>query len=436
MKVTGIIAEYNPFHNGHQYHLERAKALTGADAVVVIMSGPVTQRGEAALCDKWSRAEMAVRSGADLVLELPFAFACNSAEEFARGGVSILNGLGCVADLVFGCESDPEIIIAMAKASAEQEERFSELIRSGLDDGLSYPVARGRAMLSFCDPEAIASLDRPNDILAAEYVRQIVLQRSQIVPHGVMRRGSYHDTEIRDEETKFSSATAVRQAVMENRWDDVGHAVPDSTRTMLKVLEERNELTGLQKSGMDLMILSHLLHLGPEGIRNMHGCAEGLEYRLWNVLSQVTSVDELLKETASGRYPTARLRRLLVHSLVGLTKDRFEQIRMGADQGELYARVLACSETGAKLLKKIKKTEGTIPVYTNLNRELSDDEKKILKGERICEDGVLVSPAVISLALDVRAGNFLQMGCGKRLYDGSDFVKCPYIAHKNEKNHK
>ena len=168
----------------------------------------------------------------------------------------------------------------------------------------------------------------------------------------------------------------------------------------------------------------------------MHGCAEGLEYRLWNVLSQVTSVDELLKETASGRYPTARLRRLLVHSLVGLTKDRFEQIRMGADQGELYARVLACSETGAKLLKKIKKTEGTIPVYTNLNRELSDDEKKILKGERICEEGVQVSPAVISLALDVRAGNFLQMGCGKRLYDVSDFVKCPYIAHKNEKNHK
>ncbi|MBR7149355.1 MAG: nucleotidyltransferase family protein, partial [Firmicutes bacterium] len=202
MKIAGIIAEYNPFHNGHSYHLEETKRITGADAVVAVISGSVTQRGEVALWDKWNRARMAVDNGVDLVLELPFAFAVNSAEEFARGGVSVLNSLGFVTDLVFGCEGDPDTVISMARRSAEREAEFQTAIRAGLEEGLSYPAARGKAMMQFLNEGESSeswegeSLDRPNDILAVEYVRQLVLQGSNMIPHGVKRLGSYHDDQV------------------------------------------------------------------------------------------------------------------------------------------------------------------------------------------------------------------------------------------------
>ncbi|MBQ5797775.1 MAG: nucleotidyltransferase family protein, partial [Firmicutes bacterium] len=311
MKIAGIIAEYNPFHNGHKYHLDQVRKITGADAVVAVISGPVMQRGEPALWDKWSRARMAVDNGVDLVLELPYAFAVNSAEEFARGGVSILNSLGCVTDLVFGCESDPEAVISMARRSAECEAEFQEFIRNGLEEGLSYPQARGKAMMRFLGEEAgdadqQGSLDLPNDILAVEYVRQLVLQGADMVPHGVTRLGSYHDDAV---QKTFSSATAVRKAIREERWEDVERAVPEET---LNVLHERQYEKGIDSGRLDSMILSCLLMLGPEGIRKIYGCSEGLEYRIWNALSKASSVEELLELTASGRYPTARIRRLLM----------------------------------------------------------------------------------------------------------------------------
>ena len=438
MRIVGIIAEYNPFHKGHQYHMEQAKKIVGAEAAVVVMSGPVTQRGEAAICDKWSRAEMAVKCGADLVIELPYAFACNSAEEFARGGVSILNSLGCITDLVFGCESEPESIISMAIASVQYEAEFNDSIRTGLSEGLSYPKARSQAMMKFHPQGATASLDRPNDILAAEYVRQLLLQDSGIYPQGLIRRGTYHDPEVLESENTFSSATAVRKALIQGHWSDVKLAVPEESLELLLKLHDLEELAihSGTPSSMDTMILSRIWSLGPEGLRSIHGCSEGLEYRIWNALPKVTTVDELLEEASSGRYPSARLRRLLMHALVGLTKERYEGIKTAANKGELYVRVLGCNETGAKILKQIKKTKEDIPVYTNLNRELSDDVKKVVKGEVTRNAERCFSAAEISLMLDVRAADGCRMGSGKRLYDGSDFVKGPYIAHKSEKNHK
>lgn len=418
MKIAGIIAEYNPFHNGHKYHLDQVKKITGADAVVAVISGPVMQRGEPALWDKWSRARMAVDNGVDLVLELPYAFAVNSAEEFARGGVSILNSLGCVTDLVFGCESDPEAVISMARRSAECEAEFQEFIRNGLEEGLSYPQARGKAMMRFLGEEAgdadqQGSLDLPNDILAVEYVRQLVLQGSDMVPHGITRLGSYHDDAV---QKTFSSATAVRKAIREERWEDVERAVPEET---LNVLHERQYEKGIDSGRLDSMILSCLLMLGPEGIRKIYGCSEGLEYRIWNALSKASSVEELLELTASGRYPTARIRRLLMHCLVGLTGEVFEELKKCANEGTLFVRVLGCNETGAKLLKQIKKSDQAPVVITNLNKERLEFEA-----------------GIHCLKLDLRAAEIAALGRGERLYDNSDFVKRPYIAHKTEKNHK
>jgi len=451
MKIAGIIAEYNPFHNGHKYHLDQVKRLTGADAVVAVISGSVTQRGEIALCDKWSRAQMAVDNGIDLVLELPFAFAVNSAEEFARGGVSVLQSLGCVTDLVFGCESDPETVISMARRSAEKEEEFQRLIRSGLEQGLSYPQARGNAMVQFLgdsiDETALqgAAMDQPNDILAVEYVRQLVLQGSSITPHGIKRLGKYHDTQLRREDGEdssiYSSATAVRKAVRAGRMKEAARAVPEPTLDVLRNSGFDFECTertmgNMEAIRMDSMLLSHLLYLGPERLREIQGCSAGLEYRIWKALPNADSLEELLKLVSSGRYPTARIRRVLMHSLVGLTKEKFNRLKKSAMDGGLCTRVLGFNETGAKLLKQIKKSELPPILYTNLNKELNEEEKSIVRGEKRIADLNGTDVNVISLALDLRAAEIAAMSRGERLYGNSDFVKNPYIAHKSEKNHK
>ena len=184
------------------------------------------------------------------------------------------------------------------------------------------------------------------------------------------------------------------------------------------------------------MLLSHLLYLGPERLREIQGCSEGLEYRIWNALSNAESLEELLKLVSSGRYPTARIRRVLMHSLVGLTKEKFDRLKKSAMNGGLCTRVLGFNETGAKLLKQIKKSELPPILYTNLNKELNDEEKSIVRGEKRIADLNGTDANVISLALDLRAAEIAAMSRGERLYGNSDFVKNPYIAHKSEKNHK
>lgn len=431
MKAVGIIAEYNPFHNGHKYHLKQAKAITGAEASVAVISGAVTQRGEAALWDKWTRAQMAVENGVDLVLEMPYAFACNSAEEFARGGVSLLNGLGFVTDLVFGCESDPQMVIAAARLSAQYEAEFSAALQEGLQAGLSYPAARSQALMRFCPGEGDKpSWDKPNDILAVEYVRQLVLQGSDIAPQGVRRRGSYHDQEISEEKRgqAFSSASAVRLAWREKRLDQVEKAVPPETMAVLR------ELSAKEKRSLDGLLLYRLLQLEPGGLREIYGCGEGLEYRLWNALPKAGSEEELLRLSASGRYPTARLRRLCMHALTGMSRSDFAILKKAAMEGRLYIRVLACNQKGAELLRGIK-YKIKMPVYTNLNRQLSLEEKRLVRGETSIS-GEFPDPMTLSLKLDIRAADIMRIGEGAALYDGSDFVKTPYISHKNEKTVK
>lgn len=431
MKTVGIIAEYNPFHRGHQYHLKEAMEAANAQACVALLSGPVTQRGEAALWDKWMRAEMAVKNGVDLVLELPFAFACNSAEEFARGGISILTGLGCVTDLAFGCESDPHLVISAAKRSARDNEGFCVSLRRGLEEGLSYPAARGRAMGEFClEGHENASWDKPNDILGVEYVRQLILQKSCLVPHGIKRRGKYHDEEIYEsgQSEKFSSATAIRRAFQKGSWGQIEKSVPIETLSILK------EKTPKEANGLDSMLLYRLIQLGPKGLRNVYGCGEGLEYRLWKALPRAKSEEELLRLASCRRYSDARLRRLLFSALAGLEKGEYSLLKEAAMEGRLYARVLGFNQRGAQLLHESKK-KGKIPIYTNLNRQLSQKEKRWLRGEDTLSEEE-ISPALRSLRLDVKAADILRLSRGEDLYGGSDFVRSPYIGHKNKKNIK
>ena len=222
MIVCGIICEYNPFHRGHAYHIARARALSGADYIICAMSGPVVQRGVFARHDKRLRARMALRSGADLVLELPARFACAPAPEFARGGVSLLAGLGVVTHLSFGCEPSALPVLRNAAALlANETPAFAAALREGLGRGLPYPKARALAVEQSSNIPGLSDLlAQPNAALALEYLAALP---ESIVPVPVAREGAgYHDAAL----APLASATAVRAALSEGRLDDALAAVP------------------------------------------------------------------------------------------------------------------------------------------------------------------------------------------------------------------
>ncbi|MBR4164635.1 MAG: nucleotidyltransferase family protein, partial [Lachnospiraceae bacterium] len=208
MRIVGVICEYNPLHTGHRYHLEQAR--TGADAVIAVMSGDFVQRGEPAVCDKYARAEMALRAGADAVIELPPVYSTGSAEVFARGGIQLLNACGCIDELCFGAECGQLESLRRA-AALSADEAFGSRLREALRRGQSFAAACAEAAESL-DPEAAALLSGPNNILAVEYLKALEATGSRIEARAVRRRGaSYGEKDLPDK--GFASAAAVRKAL-------------------------------------------------------------------------------------------------------------------------------------------------------------------------------------------------------------------------------
>lgn len=328
MKVCGVICEYNPFHNGHAHQLSRAKELTNADFLVCAMSGAFVQRGEPACLDKWTRAEAALRCGADLVLELPALFAVRAAQDFAFGGVSLLDALGVVTHLSFGAENDDLALLTRLSRPETTEE--SEKIRQGLAQGLSHPAARAAA-LGVPTP--------PNVILAAEYLRALQKLDSHILPVPVKR-----DSEHRDETLhSMASATAIRAALREGL--DVSCAMPQEVRA-LQLGALPSPLPDLD--GFSQTLLYILRTTPPDVLRDAYAIPEGLENRLCREAFEAGSAAELLTRIACRRYSPARIRRLLVQMLLHLDA---ESIR-SHPQPE-YARALGFRKSAAPLLRAI-----------------------------------------------------------------------------------
>ena len=216
MRAVGLVTEYNPLHNGHLHHLRESLRMTGADASVVVMSGHFLQRGEPALADKWVRTEMALAAGVDLVFELPFAFACNSAPHFAMGAVQSLNALGVVDSLCFGSEAgELAQLDRVASVLIERQGELERLTATRLRDGVSYPAARSSVVAGFLPelpPDILAS---PNNILGIEYLKALRSSGSQLVPYTIKRLGAgYHDTDVT---TQVASATGIRKMIAEGK---------------------------------------------------------------------------------------------------------------------------------------------------------------------------------------------------------------------------
>ncbi len=354
MELLGIIAEYDPFHRGHQYHMERSRAESCCEAVVCVMSGDFTQRGGAAMLDKFARAEMAVRGGADLVIELPLPWAMAGAETFARGAVGLLHAMGCVRTLSFGSESgDASALWQLAELLLSEKAELQ--LREKLREGLPYASARQAAVRELAGEESAAFLSRPNDILGVEYCKAILREKSTIRPYTVKREGSAHNG--------LGSASELRGRFAGG--EDIMPELPEGSAAVLE--REMRQGRAPEPALLEAALLSRLRLLRQEDFHALPDCSEGLENRLFKAARLEGSEEAILNAAVSKRYPRARLRRILWSAALGLRRDDAEGIPP-------YIRPLCAGKKGLQLLRELK-TGASLPLLTRAGSIKTMDER-------------------------------------------------------------
>jgi len=328
------------------------------------MSGNFVQRGEPALLDKWARAQMAVRAGVDLVLELPTVFAVRSAENFAAAGIRLLSSLGVVDTVSFGAEH-PEVAALTTWAKSIDNQQTVGLLKQGLDAGELYAAALGKALIkqTGLKPEII---NAPNNILAVEYIRAIARFAPSLKPVPVFRReAAYHDTTV---EGTIASATAIRQELQSSPSGAI-HAYQALPAASASILEAtiRDGRGPVFYRDFEQMVLSRLRTSLLADLEQLPDVSEGLHYKIKYSALQATTLEELFEQSKSKRYSRTRLQRIVIHALLGSRKD---QIRFFDDTGPRYARVLAFNDCGRTLLRQIRST-AAIPVITKTTQYLN-----------------------------------------------------------------
>ena len=363
MRVVGIIAEYNPLHNGHIYHLERAKALSSADFCVVVLSGNFVQRGEAACTDKFSRATWALRAGADLVLELPSVYAVAPAERFAAGGVRTLNATGVVTDLAFGCEApDLRTLYQISDIIATEPPALQEAIKKHLSLGKSYPRARFDALTEYGVPKnMLAAIAQPNNILAVEYLGAIRKYAKGIEPLPIERIGTgYHSEEIVGE---FASATAIRKAIIEGR-NEILSTMPSFVGGPLLY---DDQFIIPQEALSDVMLYA-IRRMNTAELAALPDVAEGFENVLYRAVREARSLTEFYEKIKTKRYTLARCKRIVVSALLGITSDQVQRLTQSREGS--YLKVLGFRRQARALLSEIAKRK-TAPLFLR-NSDLDD----------------------------------------------------------------
>lgn len=348
MKTVAVIAEYNPFHKGHAYQLQKIKEEFGEDtAVVAIMSGNFVQRGTPAVLGKFDRARLAVECGVSLVLELPFPFSSASAEYFAYAGASIANDLGVIDTLSFGSECGDTAMLTLA-AERMQTEEFTDALHSRLCDKeqktKGYPRILSELFFEKYGADLPASLFLPNNILAVSYISALKRLNSSIVPHTVLRHGTDEDKETED---AFAGATYLRSLLHSGNTEDALSHLPPETHALWRDALERG-LAPVSEAALSPLILSHLrIHPIPE--KTPADCAGGVLRLLKKTSLEAANLDELYENAATKKYTTARLRRASLFSYFGVTPANIKE-------KPLYTQVLAMDDKGQKILADIRKT--------------------------------------------------------------------------------
>lgn len=389
MKVTGIIAEYNPFHQGHAYHLSRARELTGADRILVIMGGNFMQRGEPAIIDKYTRTEMALRNGADLVLELPAASATGSAEYFAEGAVELLDASGVVNELCFGSElGELEPLEKAAELLLEEPEDYQELLRAELKKGKTFPEARETALSAFLPEQSL--LASPNNILAIEYIKALKRRKSSIRPLTIQRLGSYHGedgqpagaphTVSGNLPESFASASTIRcqlhtlekqivtsceQPAFGSLMTALAKELPPSSFGLLKDVLLADRL--VQAEDFSLPLHYRLMQAKePLEFSVYLDVSEELSRRIYSLRQEFTGWNAFLDLVRTRQYTRSRVSRALLHILLDIRQEEVLP--------PTHLRVLGFRREASDLLSEIKK-KSRLPLITKAagHPELSEE---------------------------------------------------------------
>lgn len=369
MKSLGMITEFNPFHAGHQYLIEKSMKETGAEVCIAVMSGDFVQRGNPAVYDKWTRAQAAVENGVNLVVELPVVFAVSSAEYFAKGGVDVLEGFGCIEHIAFGSESgNLQSLQQAADFLKESHEEMHQRIGKLTKEGMAYPRARQMAAEELAPDFDLQLIREPNNILALEYLKQLRTLR----PHTVKRQGQgYHQSASTIRAEMMKEAPGRFQQIDRNYWN---------------------------------LVAAKILQMDSQRLEEIFSAGEGLGNKLKNEIRYASSTEQLIERIKSKAYTYSRISRLLSQVLLDIDEEAVQHACA-------YIRILAFDQAGARFLKEVKKKEcASLPIITNINRELGNYEEIRATIEK-----------------DILAADLYHIITGKDLYDYSDFVVKPYM---------
>lgn len=372
-KILGIISEYNPFHLGHLYHLNESKKQVNPDYTVCVMSGNFVERGDTSIIDKWSRAEMALRNGIDLVIELPVVYSISSAENFAMGGIKILNSFNMNTTLSFGSEcGDMSILEEIANVLVEEPKEYLSILNHELASGISFPKAREHALLMYLNNirRYANVLSESNNILGIEYLKAILKQKSKINAITISRKYSKYNSLSLD--SKYSSASAIREAISSGI--DVFSYLPEASYKILQHKINDNQIV-LGLSTFEQAIIYRLRTMSVEQIAMLPDVSEGLENKIKKASNECNTLSELIQKIKSKRYTMTRINRILLYVLLDISQKDIE----ASYKIKPYIRVLGANSSGKELISKISKQNKKVDIITSPRRFLKNSTNKVLK---------------------------------------------------------
>lgn len=396
MKVLGIIAEYNPMHTGHIYHISKAKEITGCDTVIVIMSGSFTQQGNIAIINKFERAKQAIQNGVDLVIEIPSAFASSDAGNFAYKSVSILNDLNVDA-ICFGAETDNiERLKLISETLIYKDKEIWNEIKNELKKGISFAKARNNSLNKFLNEDDINIILSPNNILALEYLKTLKVLNSSIIPFAIHRESNFNSHIL---ENCYTSSTSIRKA-LENKCNlnDIQKYIPENVSKYLK----NNKI--IFNNDFFEILKYKIISMNENDLKEINGVSEGIENKLKKEICNSYSYDEFLFKIKSKRYELSRIKRILVNILLNISKEDFNLLK---ENNSNYAHILAFNHDKKDLLSHISNTSN-IPVISSLNNKTLSYLNKYQK---------------LSLDTDIYASNIYSMLINQKINkDYTNFI--------------
>ena len=402
-RVLGIIAEYNPFHNGHLYHIARTKQETNAQYIVAVISGNFVQRGNTSIVNKWVKARMALLNGVDLVIELPTVYSISSAENFAEGAIKIFNSLGVVDTISFGMEaSDISTLNNIANVLYSEPKEYITMLGHELKKGNSFPKARENALMVYLnDIKRYANvLSGSNNILAIEYLKAMKKTKSTITPIGIKReKVLYNDKYIVDE---FASATAIRKMLMTNQLNDISKVMPRNS--YLKLGEElKNGHYVIDLSRFEKEIIYTLRKMSVTDVAKLPDVSEGLETSIKNAADSCNTLEELINIVKTKRFTQTRIQRVLLYALLGIDKKKMETSRKITP----YVRVLGFNNKGKELISEMMNLNPKLNVVTSVKKYIDEVANRNLKE---------------MLETDILATNIYTLGYYSDSYSNLDYT--------------